>query len=156
MPSPRGFRPISSAQGQAAAWAAGDRIVLTVHGQKATIANIYKTYDDIVDRMRKTTRETAQNVHDMAYQLSPVDTGRMRESLTVSFSDMGLAFDVFFDPLPFIVDGVAYYPPFQEFGTKYMDAQPSLIPAYRFHERRYKADIGASVREAIARNRRAA
>lgn len=152
----RGFTPINTAAGQRAAWEAGEPIVLKVHGQRAVIANIYRTYDDIVQEMRDATERTARRTHKLAYQLSPVDTGRMRESLRYDLSPDKLAFDVYFDPLPFLVDGVPYYPPFQEFGTKFHDAQPSLIPAFRAYDSVYKTDIRKSVRKGIARNRLAA
>lgn len=150
---PRGFRAIGSAFEQRQAFNAGDQIYLRVRGARAAIANLYRTEEDIVEGMREASRNAARDTRDLAFQLCPVDTERMRNSLDYELSPDELTFNVFYDPAPFIADGVAYYPPFVEFGTVNMDAQPTLLPAFNEMDLVYQADISRLVRQAIKRRR---
>jgi len=64
----------------------------------------------------------AQEVVNLAKLLVPVDTGRLRSSITFV---MGTANGLVFAEVGTNVD----YAPHVEFGTKFMSAQPYLIPA---------------------------
>lgn len=63
-----------------------------------------------------------QEVVNIAKFLVPVDTGRLRSSITFQMSTL--------DSRPAVEVGTnVEYAPFVEFGTRYMRAQPYLIPA---------------------------
>ncbi len=64
----------------------------------------------------------AQQIVNIAKSLTPVDTGRLRSSITWQ---MGRAGDVLFAEVGTNVE----YAPHVEFGTRWMAAQPYLVPA---------------------------
>lgn len=64
----------------------------------------------------------AQEIVNIAKSLAPVDTGRLRASIVFL---LGRTQNAVFAEIGTNVE----YAPYQEFGTKYMTAQPFLIPA---------------------------
>lgn len=66
----------------------------------------------------------AQRVESAAKALAPVDTGRLRGSITYALGRDGAG--LFAD-----VGTAVEYAPFLELGTRYMAARPFLVPALR-------------------------
>ena len=64
----------------------------------------------------------AIRVESAAKNLAPVDTGRLRSSITWALGRDG-------GGLYAAVGTNVFYAPFQELGTRYMQAHPFLIPA---------------------------
>lgn len=66
--------------------------------------------------------QIAQEITNLAKQLAPVDTGRLRASIAWTIGEA--------DGTPFARIGTnVEYAPFQEFGTRFHPAQPFLVPA---------------------------
>lgn len=119
---------------------------VTVRGQEAIIANLHRVSARTKRDLRITTDRYRREVVRTAKNICPVRTGRMRGSITGELSPQGYAFEVFYDPAPFIRDGQPYYPVYVELGTSRMPARPVLRWAYDAHELRYKAEIASVIR----------
>jgi HK97 gp10 family phage protein len=63
----------------------------------------------------------AERVRSRAAALAPVDTGRLRSSITWRI--------VFRGGVAAVVSAPVHYAIYQELGTRYMRAQPFLVPA---------------------------
>lgn len=127
------------------------RTALEIRGLSALIAN-FRAFDvDLRDEMAFVNERTMHDVRDLARQLSPVDTGRMRAAITPELSEMGLAFRVFVDERPFAAEGLTYYPPFVHDGTRFMPARPFLFEAFEEMHPIYLQDIREAGRRSIQR-----
>lgn len=73
------------------------------------------------DAVRKAINETAINIQRKAKRACPVDTGRLRSSINMTFADAAMVATVGTN-----VD----YAPYVEFGTSKQKAQPFLFPAF--------------------------
>jgi HK97 gp10 family phage protein len=79
------------------------------------------------------------NVQRRAKERCPVDTGRLRNSIAIEPADEGLSGTVGTN---------VEYAPYVEFGTRYMPAQPFLLPAIEEEQpefvRRLKEQLGSA------------
>jgi HK97 gp10 family phage protein len=94
-------------------------------------------------------RRLGEDVRDRARQMAPIETGALRESISVitkEYSDFNdnvaiakqlrpeAAGRIYSAPSTTVHDVIItapmHYAPFQEFGTRYHGAQPYLIPAF--------------------------
>jgi HK97 gp10 family phage protein len=107
------------------------RMDLSFKNTAGVIANIYQTDRELQKAVRKIVKDAGQYCHDLTYFLAPVDTGFMREHIRVLYGKQGLSFEVGWFEADFVAAGLAFYPIYVEFGTRFMAAQPSLYPAYR-------------------------
>lgn len=126
---------------------------VSIRGIDGIVANLHAADEYIKEEVGSLNRVVASRVVQIAQRLVPVDTGRMWGSIKPVFTEQGLRFYVHFDPADFEKDGVAYYPPFVEFGTSRMAAQPSLTPAWAHERASYKRGITIAVQRAIGRLR---
>src|SRR5699024_2097138 len=81
------------------------------------------TMDDVKQAIRVNTTE----MHQKASRKVPVDTGHLKRSLAIDFSDGGLTGRVSTD---------VEYAMYVEYSTRYMAAQPFMRPA--FYDQRVK------------------
>lgn len=107
------------------------RMDLSFKNAAAVIANIYNADRVFIAATKKLVREAGQYNHDLAYFLAAFDTGFMREHLRVLYGAEGYSFEVGWYEEDFVAAGLAFYPIYVEFGTRFMAAQPALYPAYR-------------------------
>lgn len=105
------------------------RLELGVRSLTAMAANFAKSDAQLQDEARELVRETAADIRTLAEMLAPKRTGFMADHLKEFFTPSGLGFEVGWDASDFISAGFAFYPVFQELGTRVMDAQPSIGPA---------------------------
>lgn len=118
-----------------------------VRGIEGIVANLHRVDKRMKRELaRTTTRNSAETVR-LAKSVCPVDTTRMRESITAQVSPRGYTFEVFYDPVPFINDGVPYYPFWVELGTSRMAARPTLRWAYDIQGPIYKQDVAKVLRK---------
>lgn len=84
------------------------------------------------ERARASVEDYAEHVRSLTYQLSPVDTGFMREHVRGEVEEAGsvFAFETGWHADDFRSEGFAPYYIFQEFGTVFHAPQPSLTPAW--------------------------
>lgn len=86
--------------------------------------------------------DTALAIEGDAKRKAPVDTGRLRNSITHERSD---------DELSARVGTNVEYAPYQEFGTVRMNAQPFLHPAAEGQRNQFKRRLRENLRRAVRR-----
>lgn len=74
-------------------------------------------------------------IQRLAQELAPVDTGFLRNNIYVEFLDRFIR----------LIKATASYAVFQELGTRFMPAQPFLVPAAN----RYRVEFRRSCQQAI-------
>lgn len=79
----------------------------------------------------------AYKIEHTAKRLAPVDTGRLRSSITTVLKR--LAAEVGTD---------VEYAIYQEYGTRYHEAQPFLLPAFEQHLQDFYVSLKAAIRQA--------
>jgi HK97 gp10 family phage protein len=112
----------------------GMRLDLSQKNVAGTIARIYSKQKDVVAACVATTRAAGEFCRELTAALAPKRTGRMARLVTTEYS----------------TDGEDFYPPYQEFGTRFMPAQPSLYPAYKETQQFYLEELRANIRAALA------
>lgn len=132
------------------------KLNLSFRNMGAVVANFRAADAVLQTEVRVAVTDAGEFCRELAYFLSPVDTGFMREHLKTLYSDDGLVFETGWLEEDFLVAGLAFYPIYVEFGTRYMAAQPSLSPAYQDTKVDFKRRISAAVRASFARAARTA
>lgn len=111
------------------------RLSLELFGAGEIAAAVAENREEMVKASRLLVADYGAYMHDLTFQLSPYDalelndTFHMRENIRIETDDDGLGVDVGWRHEDFTNEGFAPYYLFQEFGTLYMPAQPSLGPA---------------------------
>ena len=67
-----------------------------------------------------------------AQQNAPVDTGHLKRSIGLNMTDAGMTAGV---------QPTAEYAPYVELGTRFMEAQPYLKPAFNEQKEKFKKDM---------------
>lgn len=129
----------------------GIHFELGVRNISALVANLHAADEEIQLALRAAAHSAAELLVEVVQQTCAVDTGFMRDHVRAWFTPSGLGFEVGWDAGEFFEAGLAFYPWFVEFGTRYMAAQPSLLPGYDYVVPIYQEDIADLVRLAIAR-----
>lgn len=122
---------------------------LSVRGARGMAANFYARIPRIRAECKRETKTHGRAVMNLATQLAPRDTGLLQDSITVEFSDSGLAYEVFSDPEEFASRGEPYYAGYVEHGTSVSPAQPFLGPAHAALEPMYATNIGKAISRGI-------
>ena len=91
---------------------------------------------------RTEVKRGALHIQAEAKRRAPVDTGRLRNSITHEERDDGLAA---------VIGTNVEYAPYQEFGTRFHAAQPFLLPAFELERpqfmRRLQRELERANRE---------
>ena len=90
------------------------------------------------DRVVPVIRKNTSQAQAKAMRLAAVDTGFMKRSITMRIDISGLA--------GYIVAG-ADYSPYVEIGTRYMSAQPFMLPAAREQAPIFLSDLKNLIRK---------
>lgn len=91
-----------------------------------------KADDGIAKELKDTLISYTGSIEDLAKQLCPVDTGYLRQSITMEIQKGGYVG---------IVRVGAYYARYVEFGTVYQNPQPYLMPAYNILSKEFVEEI---------------
>lgn len=118
---------------------------IEVRGITGFVANLHAYSRSVGTAVRAAVRQGGEDVEDLARQLAPVDTGRLRASIRTEYSEGGLTFRTGCEPAAF---PGTYYPPFVEFGTSVSPAQPFLFPAFEAVRPHFVEDVKAAIRGA--------
>lgn len=129
----------------------GVKLELSVRNESGLVANFFALDAEIQVAMRFAAASAADLVQQVVQATCAVDTGFMRDHVRIWRSPTGLAWEVGWDAGDFFEAGLAFYPFFVEYGTRFMAAQPSLEPAYNYVVPIYLAEVEALVRLAIER-----
>lgn len=67
-----------------------------------------------------------------AQRNAPVDTGNLKRSIGLEIMDNGLTAES---------EAKAEYAPYVEWGTRFMEAQPFMLPAFNAQKEKFKSDM---------------
>lgn len=103
---------------------------------------IAKLNKGLKERMDMSAVKTAvkKNGSDMqkkAQRNAPVDTGNLKNNIGLEISDGGMTATV---------EPTAEYAPYVELGTRFMEAQPFLKPAFEEQKKQFEKDLKELVR----------
>ena len=95
----------------------------------------------ITEELGTAVRDLVLLVEAEAKKLCPVDTGKLRASITPVIESWAAGY----------VGTNTHYAPYVEYGTRKMDAQPFLEPAFLEGKRQASKVFGQAISRAIAR-----
>lgn len=85
-----------------------------------------------MEDVKKVVRHNGAEMQAKAQQKAPVDTGYLKRSIGLEFTDGGMSAEV---------EPTADYAPYVELGTRFMEAQPYLGPAFNEQKEKFKKDM---------------
>jgi len=118
-----------------------DQITIKVNGIPEALSKLKKYQFKKKEQIKQELIKGAFRVEALAKDNVPVDTGRLRGSITVNPSDIAL--------LVTRVGSDVKYAPYVEFGTKVMEARPYLFPAFFAYENEIVKAIGRVLKKDI-------
>ena len=77
-------------------------------------------------------RKNGADMQKKAQRNAPVDTGTLKRSIGIDISDGGMTATV---------EPTAEYAPYVELGTRFMEAQPYLKPAFEEQKKQFEKDL---------------
>lgn len=85
-----------------------------------------------MDDVKRVVRHNGAEMQAKAQQNAPVDTGTLKRSIGLEITDGGMSAEV---------EPTAEYAPYVELGTRFMDPQPYLKPAFDEQKEKFKKDM---------------
>ena len=85
-----------------------------------------------MDDVKRVVRHNGAEMQAKAQQNAPVDTGMLKRSIGLGITDGGMSAEV---------EPTAEYAPYVELGTRFMDPQPYLKPAFNEQKEKFKKDL---------------
>lgn len=85
-----------------------------------------------MDDVKRVVRHNGAEMQTKAQQNAPVDTGTLKRSIGLEITDGGMTAEV---------EPAAEYAPYVEYGTRFMEAQPYLKPAFDEQKEKFKKDM---------------
>lgn len=82
--------------------------------------------------VKKVVRHNGAEMQAKSQQNAPVDTGTLKRSIGIEITDGGMTAEV---------EPTADYAPYVELGTRFMEAQPYLGPAFNEQKEKFKKDM---------------
>lgn len=82
--------------------------------------------------VRTVVQKNGADLQRNAQEKAPVDTGTLRRSIGLDLTDSGLMATI---------APTVEYAPYQEYGTRYMDAQPFVGPAFNEQKNKFVNDM---------------
>lgn len=98
--------------------------------QKALKDNV--TMDDVKRVVRHNGSELQRGIKNNADFTKGYATGTTKRSITLEIKDGGLAAES---------EPTTEYAPYLEYGTRFMDAQPFVRPAYEIQKKKFQSDM---------------
>jgi len=121
---------------------------------RGLVANLFAADARAQKAIRGTVATYGEKQFRLTRELAPVDTGFLRSTIRLRVSDDGLAYEVGVREKDYRDAGLAFYALYQEFGTRFMRAQPFIFPARDTIAPEFRRALGANVRSAIRRRAR--
>lgn len=90
-----------------------------------------------LDDVKRVVKKNGGDMQVKAQRNAPVDTGTLKRSIGLEHSDGGLTATV---------EPTSEYSPYVELGTRHMDAQPYLKPAFNEQKAQFKRDLDRLVK----------
>ena len=85
-----------------------------------------------MDDVKRVVRHNGAEMQEKAQRNAPVDTGTLKRSIGLEITDGGMSAEV---------EPTAEYAPYVELGTRFMDPQPYLKPAFDEQKEKFKKDL---------------
>lgn len=85
-----------------------------------------------MEDVKRVVRHNGAEMQEKAQRNAPVDTGTLKRSIGLEITDSGMAAEV---------EPTADYAPYVELGTRFMDAQPYLKPAFDDQKEKFRKDM---------------
>ena len=85
-----------------------------------------------MDDVKRVVRHNGAEMQTKAQQNAPVDTGTLKRSIGLEITDSGMSAEV---------EPTAEYAPYIELGTRFVEAQPYLKPAFDEQKEKFKKDM---------------
>lgn len=85
-----------------------------------------------LDDVRRVVRTNGAQMQEKSMRNAPVDTGHLKRSIGLNMTDAGLTAEV---------TPTAEYAPYVELGTRFMEAQPYLKPAFDEQKEKFEKDM---------------
>ena len=85
-----------------------------------------------MEDVKRVVRHNGAEMQTKAQQNAPVDTGTLKRSIGIEITDSGMSAEV---------EPTAEYAPYVELGTRFMDPQPYLKPAFDEQKEKFKKDM---------------
>lgn len=85
-----------------------------------------------LDDVKRVVRHNGAEMQEKAQRNAPVDTGTLKRSIGLEITDGGMSAEV---------EPTADYAPYVELGTRFMEAQPYLKPAFDEQKEMFKKDM---------------
>ena len=86
----------------------------------------------VLDDVKRVVAHNGAQLQEKAQRNAPVDTGTLKRSIVLSTEDHGLTAEV---------EPIAEYAPYVEYGTRFMNAQPFVGPAFQEQKVKFKKDL---------------
>lgn len=90
-----------------------------------------------ISAVRTVVQKNGAEMQTKAQRNAPVDTGALKRSIGLELRDGGFTAEV---------EPTEEYAPYVELGTRFMEAQPYLKPAFDAQKEKFKKDMGKLVR----------
>jgi len=115
------------------------KIKFEFKGIEETVANIKKLSPELKREIRQQVAKSALNIQKGAKDRCPVGkTGMLKASITVDF----------YGEMSAEIGPHMPYAPYVEYGTKKMEAQPFLFPAFEQERPNFEKGLAEAVKEA--------
>lgn len=85
-----------------------------------------------LDAVKRVVKMNGAELQAKAQRNAPVDTGTLKRSISLELRDGGLTAES---------EATAEYAPYVEWGTRFMNAQPFMRPAYYAQKEQFKRDL---------------
>ena len=85
-----------------------------------------------MEKVKNAVRLNGSELQQGAMQYAPVKTGNLKQSIRLQIRDSGMEA---------AVHPIADYAEYVEFGTRFMEAQPYLLPAFEVQLQIFRADL---------------
>lgn len=85
-----------------------------------------------MDDVKRVVHKNGASMQMKAQRNAPVDTGYLKRSIGLEFTDGGMTAEV---------EPAAEYGPYVELGTRFMEAQPYLKPAFEEQSKEFRKDM---------------
>ena len=82
--------------------------------------------------VKRQVRKHGGQLQEKAMRNAPVDTGFLKQHINLDIGDGGMSSEV---------EPTAEYAPYVELGTRFMEAQPYLKPAFDEQKEKFKKDM---------------
>ena len=115
------------------------KVTLEVRGVKETLANINLANSRVRKAVQEQVGKSALNIQREAKKRCPVDTGALRNSITVDF----------YGEMSAQIGPHMPYAPYVEFGTRKMPAKPYLFPAFEEERPKFEEELARAIKGAV-------